>query len=302
VTAMDAQHGQHGTNRLPCCHLAASPASTPWTNSPSHLCPSPTVQRTPTVPVKRRRAVQSAQSMPLVPVHPHLVQPLSSRTPAWHRAADAMPPSPCLAVHRHAPTAHRFTPRHSENCRAPAEPPSHRHSPPVPWTQHTMPPRTAAHGTQWSPSQVHYGPNPADSIKLGTPSGSLPSLPFAPLHSHSSAGPRRSEAEMNPSLENSRASVRSSTATVKVAVDLAGVSALSLRSEAHRHPMDLTLSVSTPGRAVAVAIADLHRSSPRRLRHYREHPQPLHACPLVAHHLLIRTAADLTALTIGAPR
>jgi hypothetical protein len=35
-------------------------------------------------------------------------------------------------------------------------------------------------------------------------------------------------------------------ATVKVAVNLAGVSALSLLFETHHHPLDLTPSVSTP--------------------------------------------------------
>jgi hypothetical protein len=89
-------------------------------------------------------------------------------------------PHPAPRCTKTPPTAHRFTHRRSENRCAPAEPPSHRHRPPIPWIQHTMPPRTATHGAQWIPLLVHPRPNPVDSIKLETPSGSLPSRPFAP--------------------------------------------------------------------------------------------------------------------------
>jgi hypothetical protein len=122
---------------------------------------------------------------------------------------------------------------------------------------------------------------------------SLSHLP--PLRSHSSAGPRRREAETNPSLESSRASVRSSTAMVKVAVDLAGVSALSLLSETRRHPLDLTPSVSTP---VAGRSRRPCRPSPELIETSSTPPRapsPLHACPLAAHHLLNRSVTDPTA-------
>jgi hypothetical protein len=72
-------------------------------------------------------------------------------------------------------------------------------------------------------------------------------------------------------------------------------------SEACRNPLDLTLSVSTPGQAVAVAIADLHRSSPRSPRHLCKHSQPLHARSLDAPHLLTHTATDLTATDHRSP-
>jgi hypothetical protein len=102
--------GQRATDHRPSRHLAARPTSTPWTNSPRQFCPSPTVQCTPTMPARCQRAAQSAQSMPLVLVHLHPVQLRSARTPARHRALDVTPPSPCTAMHRHAPTAHRFPP------------------------------------------------------------------------------------------------------------------------------------------------------------------------------------------------
>jgi hypothetical protein len=45
-----------------------------------------------------------------------------------------------------------------------------------------------------------------------------------------------------------------------------------LLSEARRHSLDLTLSISTPGQAVAIDLADHHRSSTQRLRRHREYP------------------------------
>jgi hypothetical protein len=176
----DARLRQSTTDHPLHCHLATNLALDPWINSTSPFCPRPTVRRTPTMPGKRCRAAQSARSVP-----PFQCDHAPS-SPALHAHRHGIEPSmrrhprPAPRCTKTTPTAHRFTPRRSKNRRAPAEPPSHRHRPPVPWTQHTMPRRTAAHGTQWSPSQVHHGPNPADSIKLGTPSGSLPSLPFAP--------------------------------------------------------------------------------------------------------------------------
>jgi hypothetical protein len=73
---------------------------------------------------------------------------------------------------------------------------------------------------------------------------------------------------------------------VKVVVNLAGVSALSLLSETCRHPLDLTLSVSTPmagrsrrPRQPSPELIAMTATPPRV-------PQPLHALPLAAHHLL----------------
>jgi hypothetical protein len=134
----------------------------------------------PTVPVRRHRAAQSAQSMQPVPVHPRPVKPRFARTPARHRATDATTPSPCTAMHRHAPTAHRFTHCRSETTRVAAKPASHRHRLHAPWTWRTMPSQHTAHDAQSRPMMSTLNRVYPDSIKLETPSGILPSHPFAP--------------------------------------------------------------------------------------------------------------------------
>jgi hypothetical protein len=60
MPTVNTQLGQSSTDLFPSCHLAARPASTHWINSPSQICPSPTVQRALTMPEHRRRAVQRA--------------------------------------------------------------------------------------------------------------------------------------------------------------------------------------------------------------------------------------------------
>jgi hypothetical protein len=74
------QPGQHTTVHLLHCHFATSPVLTPVTNYPSQTSPSLIVRITPTTPIRRDRAAQSAQRVRRVPVHQHLVQHLSSCT------------------------------------------------------------------------------------------------------------------------------------------------------------------------------------------------------------------------------
>jgi hypothetical protein len=81
---------------------------------------------------------------------------------------------------------------------------------------------------------------------------------------------------------------------VKVAVDLAGVSALSLLFETRLHPLDLTPSVST---LVAGRGRRLRRPSPELIETSSTPPRApslLHARPLVAPHLLNSSAIDPT--------
>jgi hypothetical protein len=79
---------------------------------------------------------------------------------------------------------------------------------------------------------------------------------------------------------------------VKVAVDLARVSALSLLFETRRHPLDLTISVSTPiaGRSYrprrpSSELIETSSTPPRA-------PSPLHAHPRATHHLLRPSTTD----------
>jgi hypothetical protein len=67
----DARSRQSTTDYPLHGHLATSLALDPWINSTSPFCPRQTVRRAPTVPDRRRRAVQSAQCVPAVPVQLH---------------------------------------------------------------------------------------------------------------------------------------------------------------------------------------------------------------------------------------
>jgi hypothetical protein len=174
----DARSRQSATDHPLARHFATSHVSASTTNSTSQTSPSLIVHATPTTPIRRDRAAQSAQRVCHIPAHTEPLLHRRSHTPARHRTVNARTPMPCTAMHRDTPTAHRFTPRRSKNCRAPAEPPSHRHCPPVPCTQCTTPPRRTAHDTQCHPSPVHPRPCPSGDIKPEATSRILPCRPF----------------------------------------------------------------------------------------------------------------------------
>jgi hypothetical protein len=72
MPTVDTQLGQSSTDLFPCCYLTARPASTHWINSPSQICPSPTVQRALTLPKRGRRAVPCTSTLPSPTLHAHL--------------------------------------------------------------------------------------------------------------------------------------------------------------------------------------------------------------------------------------
>jgi hypothetical protein len=121
-----------------------------------------------------------------VPVHPDLAWPRSSRTPARHLEAVTIPPLPSPPVHHSLPTEHRIPRSFFEIGPLSRDSASHQHHLHVPWTQLTVPPRTAAHGTQWRPSPVHHRPMRSVSINTREPSleASLPLICSTSLPTH----------------------------------------------------------------------------------------------------------------------
>jgi hypothetical protein len=146
---MPPQPSLHATVHLPCSHLAARPNSTRGTNSPSRFGTNVAIDHAPTLSVLRHWAAQSAQRECHVPVQPHLLPPHSSCTPARHRARNTTTPSPCAATHPHAHAPPRFAGHVTETALFPTTRRNHRRGHLPPWTQHTVPSLTAAHGSQW---------------------------------------------------------------------------------------------------------------------------------------------------------
>jgi hypothetical protein len=183
-------------------------------------------------------------------VHPDLAWPRSSRTPARHPEAVMIPPLPSPPVHHSLPTEHQIPCSFSETGPLSRDSASHRHHLPIPWTQLTVSPRTAAHGTQWRPSPVHHRPTRSVSINTREPSleASL-SLICSLLSSHSPAEPRHRLAEKEPPPESSSYGGRSSPTRVEVAVDPAIplLHLSGLRTPFRR--VDLTLLSFDPGMA-----------------------------------------------------
>jgi hypothetical protein len=192
-----------------------------------------------TVPDRRHRAIQSAKHTGRVPAHADPLLHHRSCTPAWHRVASTMPPSPWPHVAQTDPGEPYFSHTRTEPDRKPTGPLRHRRSAPNPWTLRTMPSLSADHDAQWSPTQAHHRSSPRRQIKAEAPSGSHPSLSFAPLHSLSPAGAHRRAAEMKSSPENASSSVRSSAGRGEgcghpsLSLDLSG-------SRVRLHRLDLT--------------------------------------------------------------
>jgi hypothetical protein len=189
------------------------------------MCTSPRPhRRMPVWAPRPRRACNG------IPVHPTLVWPRFACMLARHQARSTAPPPPSaleLTPDRTGPETDHTLP---ELPRVPARPSRHRHPRMLPCTQCTVPPRTATHGAQWSPTQACPRPSLHRQIKGEASSRSHPSPSFAPplspLICRTSPAPGR---EGNATGEREQRRGRSSPTRVKVEVNLS-VLLLSLSS------------------------------------------------------------------------
>jgi hypothetical protein len=147
------QPSLHATDRFPTCRLATDLAQYPLSNSLKQMLAIPAIHVAMASPSRRRRTAQRAQSALHVPVHQHTSSPCTSRTSPRHPEAVTMPLRPSHPAHHSLPTEHQFPCSFSETGAVSRGSTSHRHHLLVPWTQRIVPPRTAAHDGQSSPTR-----------------------------------------------------------------------------------------------------------------------------------------------------
>jgi hypothetical protein len=102
MATVGTRHGQRATDHPQTCHFAASTVTTLRVDSLKQKMPRLTVHHRPTIPVQRHLATQHVQSVHAVPIPVRLdpAYPRSSRTSTRHGDIDALPPPPCIVVHR----------------------------------------------------------------------------------------------------------------------------------------------------------------------------------------------------------
>jgi hypothetical protein len=169
-------------------------------------------------PSRRRRATQRAQSALHVPVHQHTSSPCTSCTSPRHPEAVTMPLRPSRPTHHNLPTKHRFPRSFSETGAVSRDSTSHRHHLLAPWTQRIVPPCTATHDGQSSPTRCTLDRVHPFSYKPKRPSGTLPFLPFSPSP-FSLTSPVTLPGSRRNATTEARRSCGRSTAVGEVAVD-----------------------------------------------------------------------------------